>query len=121
MAEVVSSNTVGYSKINLSNGYTCIAPAFFTVGQDTTELSAVEIVDGIDGDNLSLLNSTGNTVACYYWFNAFDDPDTGDSFAAMWAEDSLAETEATGVTLNPDQAFLFYSSANAATLTVDAP
>ena len=89
MAEVVSSNTVGYSKINLSKGYSCIAPAFFTVGQDTTELTAMEVVDGSDGDFLSLLSNTGNVVSQYYWFNAVDE------YPAMWALDSMAETEAT--------------------------
>lgn len=106
---------MGYTKINLSNGYTTLAPAFFTVGQDTTELTAMEVVDGADTDSLALLDSTGNTVSKYYWFNAFDE------YPAMWALDSMAETEAVGVTLDPDEAFLFYSSASGATLDVTAP
>ena len=115
MAEVTSSNTVGYSKVNLSNGYTCIAPAFFTVGQDTIDISAMEDVDGVDGDNLTLLDSTGNTLACYYWWNAYG------QWPAMWTSDSEGDEEAVGVTLDPSEAFLLYSSGSAATLNVDAP
>ena len=107
-AEVESSNTVGYTKINLSNGYTTLAPAFFTVGQDTTELTAMEVVDGADTDSLALLDSTGNTVSKYYWFNAFDE------YPAMWALDSMAETEAVGVSFDQMEGFLFYSSATTA-------
>ena len=116
---MTSSNTVGYSKISLNEGYTCIAPAFFTPGQDTIELTAMEVVDGMDADNLSLLDSTGNTVACYYWFPAFEE--AGTSFPAMWALDGMAGEEAVGITLDPGEAFLFYSNASSATLDVTAP
>ena len=107
-AEVTSSNTVGYSKVNLNKGYTCIAPAFFTVGQDTTELTAIEVVDGADTDSLALLDSTGNTLNKYFWFNAIE------GYPAMWALDSMAENEATGVSFDQMEGFLFYSSATTA-------
>ena len=107
-AEVTSSNTVGYSKINLNKGYTCIAPAFYTVGEDTIDLSAMEVVDGRDQDSLSLLDSTGNTVLQYFWFNAIDE------YPAMWALDSMAETEATGVSFDLMDGFLFYTGATTA-------
>ncbi len=115
MAEVTSSNTVGYSKVNLSTGLTCIAPAFFTPGQDTTELTAMEVVDGQDADNLSTLDSTGNVVDQYWWWNPWG------NLPAMWSSDSQGNVEATGVTLDPDEAFLFYSNASGATLDVTAP
>ena len=107
-AEVVSSNTVGYSKINLNKGYTTIAPAFFTVGEDVTELTAMEVVDGVDTDNISLLNSTGNTVTQYYWWNAFE------GLPAMWSTDSVGLEEAVGVSFDQMEGFLFYSNTTAA-------
>ena len=107
-AEVTSSNTVGYSKINLNNGYSCIAPAFFTAGQDTTEITAMEIVDGKDTDSISLLNSTGNVVSQYFWFNAFE------GLPACWTSDSLGLQEVTDVSFDLMEGFLFYSSASAA-------
>ena len=53
-AEVVSSNIVGYSKLNLANGYTMVGSAFLTVGGGTTvsiqDIKASGLV-GFDWDN----------------------------------------------------------------------
>ena len=79
------------------------------------DLTAMEVVGGIDADNLNLLDSTGNVVAQYYWWNAFGATPAG------WTTDSTGLEDAVGVTLDPDEAFLLYSSATGATLDVDAP
>ncbi len=110
MAEVTSSNTVGYSKLNLATGYTCLTSAFFTPGQDVTVIDAMEVVGGIDADNLSTLDSTGNVVDQYFWFNAFG------QWPAMWALDGQGATEATGITFDQMEGFLFYSNASEAKL-----
>ena len=78
-------------------------------------LTAMEVVGGIDVDNLSLLDSTGNVIGQYFWWNPYE------NLPAMWSTDSAGLTEATGVTLDPDEAFLFFSNASGATLDVDAP
>ena len=105
---MTSSNTVGYSKISLNKGYTCIAPAFFTVGQDVTQITAMEVVDGEDTDRISLLNSTGNTVSNYYWWNAFG------QWPAMWTSDSGGNVEVTDVSFDQMEGFLFYSASTTA-------
>ncbi len=109
-AEVTSSNTVGYSKVNLSTGLTCIAPAFFTPGQDTIEIDAMEVVGGKDADNLSLLDSTGNTLRKYYWYPAYG------QYAAGWFIDSDGEDPAENVSFDQMEGFLFFSTASAAQL-----
>ena len=107
-AEVVSSNTVGYSKINLNKGYTCIAPAFFTVGDDATLITAMEVVDGMDTDNLTLLDSTGNSLVKYYWWNPWG------NLPAMWSSDGQGNIEVTDVSFDQMEGFLFYSGATTA-------
>jgi len=56
-AEVVSSNIVGYSKLELANGYTMVGSAFLTVGGQNS-ISVQEIkasgLAGIDWDTFDL-------------------------------------------------------------------
>ena len=106
--EVLEDDVAG---VALNKGYTTLGNPY----NKALPLENLVPVNAGDGDNLSLLSSTGNVIAQYYWFNALDE------FPAMWALDDGAETEATGVTLDPDEAFLFYSSASGATLSVTAP
>ena len=106
--EVLEDDVEG---IALNKGYTTLGNPY----NKALPLENLVPVNAMDTDNLTLLDSTGNSVVKYYWWNAWG------NLPAMWSSDGQGNIEATGVTLDPDEAFLFYSGATTATLSVDAP
>ena len=106
--EILEDDVAG---VALNRGYTTLGNPY----NKALPLENLVPVNAADTDSISLLSSTGNVVAQYYWWNAWG------NLPAMWSSDGQGNIEAVGITLNPDEAFLLYSSASTATLSVDAP
>ena len=73
-AEVVSSNIVGYQKVELQPGFNFVAPQFTAVGGGDIDIQSVHLDvadDDVSGnDNLQVLDEGGATIAQYYWYPA---------------------------------------------------
>ncbi len=90
-AEVVSSNIVGYQKVELIPGFNFVAPQFTAVGGGPIDLQAIHLDvaddDATGDDNIQILDDGGATIATYNWLPAdwfggaksgWVDGDTGD-------------------------------------------
>ena len=64
-AEVVSSNIVGYQKVELQPGFNFVAPQF-TVDLQSIRLDVAD-EDATGADSISIMDEGGNPLATYFW------------------------------------------------------
>ena len=77
MADVQSSNIVGYNEINLDAGFTSVAGTFCTVGDEGIDIQAIKLVgDGVTSgaDTLQLLNENSVATEIFTWATGWDSP-----------------------------------------------
>ena len=71
---MVSSNIVGYQKVNIQSGFNFVAPQFTTIGDTAIDLQSIRLdvadADATGAENIQVLDADGNPVATYYWFPA---------------------------------------------------
>ena len=115
--QVASSNTVGYQKLALVEGFNWIAPQFLAVGENPINIQSIQLsfADGCEaqgGDNIQILDADGVTIHSYAWM-------PGDWIGASsdgWADESgvgLAD-----VTLDAGQGILLAIETDGTTITV---
>ena len=88
---MVSSNIVGYQKVDIQAGFNFVAPQFTTIGDTAIDLQSIRLdvadADATGDENIQVLDENGNPVASYYWYPAdwfggeksgWVDGDTGD-------------------------------------------
>ena len=103
LAEVTSSNTVGYQKIALGTGFNWVAPQFLAIGEEPIHIQNLILNFGQDGatgaENIQILDNGGATDGMYYWTSEADDA----GFVGWANEDGDAPAD---FTLNPGQSVL---------------
>ena len=92
-AEVVSSNIVGYQKVELQPGFNFVAPQFTAVGGGAIDLQSIKLdvadEDATGGDNIQILDEGGGTVAQYYWLP----PEASGAETAGWFDENFDPAE----------------------------
>ena len=89
MADVVSSDIVGYAQSGLKTGYTLTGAQFLNIGSDTaTPLQSIIPTGDDTSDNVTLqtLDAYGNSVDMYTWINWAGD--SGDEEG--WVDDTYS-------------------------------
>ena len=94
MADIVSSDIVGYAQNNLKSGYTMIAPQFIDIATATMDIQQLKATGDSTGDNVVIqtLDQGGYTVNSYAWNDwAAAEP--------CWVDDDYVPVE--GITFEP--------------------
>ena len=69
---MVSSNIVGYQKVEIQPGFNFVAPQFTAMGDTAIDLQSIRLDvaddDATGSENIQILDENGNPVAQYYWF-----------------------------------------------------
>jgi len=112
-AEVVSSNIVGYHKINLVKGFNLVAPQFAYVGSDslTRDISTIGDLKDANGDSMAgydseyiyatrmlVWDSTKQDYVNYGWAGTSPEDIDGASYASLnntWLDMTTEETDDT--------------------------
>ena len=106
-AEVVSSNIVGYEKINLAVGYNMVGPQFKLVGADTTERDIASIgtlestmagygADYVFANIMEVWDPATKGYIQYGWSGTSGtDVDDDPSYDNQWLDSGLEKTEDT--------------------------
>ena len=68
----MSSNIVGYQKVEIQSGFNFVAPQFVAIGGNGIDLQSIRLDvsddDATGDDNIQILDADGNPVAQYYWY-----------------------------------------------------
>ena len=127
-AEVVSSNIVGYQKINLNSGYNMLGVQFNEVGGSSKTLADVftgnlpdmeydETADALVW-NAKILQWNGGGYNTYYWVgNKGEEIFEDSSYDNVWVADELGENIASGTIGIGDGFFVWLNSADNATIS----
>ena len=125
-AEVVSSNIVGYHKINLVQGFNMIAPQFVNVGADTLtrDISTIGVLNdsmaGYDEDyfyatDMMVWDTARQSYTYYGWAGTSPgEIDDMDELNNTWLDQSTEETDDT---INVGNGF-WIKAASAGTMTI---
>ena len=126
-AEVVSSNVVGYYKLNLANGYTQIGVQLQNVGDDAgtiglndlsfNGLTGYDWDAGTPGDSITIWDSASQSYAATYYWTATDPFELGIGSNVWFDESALAKANVT----IPVGGSIFVFSKNGGTATFTAP
>ena len=112
-AEVESSNTVGYTKVNLIAGYNIVGQSFAKVSGGATSIQNV-LVDGLDGDgNDTMRIWDGSKYDTYYYYSA----EALESDKGGWGDPDGELYDGENDVIEPGTGFWILSS-NIATVTI---
>ena len=106
-AEVVSSNIVGYTKVNVPAGMTIVGQQFVAVGGENQSIQSI-VGDGFADGGMDMLQVwNGSSYDDYYYYTASDDIN-GDGTAAWgnldWESSDAAFAPGTGMWLTTQNA-----------------
>ena len=119
MAEIVSSDIVGYAQSGLQEGATMVAPQFLNIGTDeATPLQSIVPTGDLLSENVVIQTLTPYcyTASAYMWIDyAGDDGDQ-----AAWVDPDTYEI-VEGVSFEPGQGLWVQGSSASQSITFPAP
>ena len=114
MADVVSSDIVGYAQSELQSGFTMATAQFANIGSEEMPLQSIIPTGADTSDNVYIqtLTAGGYTLDTYSWNDwAADEP--------CWVDDNYEKVE--GVTFAPGQGLWVQGSSSAQAIVFPAP